>query len=218
VSSSRGKIATISVVAIVGALILSVYVSTSSSTAVGGSSSSSSASIAAQEATAYKTTRYAIDTEQDFATFVAKFEDAVPMFDPAILAGVTSWDEVVENTAAAAPNSFLIYSKLPAGQVMQINGDAFPNDRLDSNAYLMGNHVIAETMYRHYPGAILNAPLRVLIFEDEHGHAVMEMERPSDQFGSFGNKEIAKVGLFLNQKVADLMTLLGVPVPDGLTR
>ena len=182
-----------------------------------GSTSSNSSSEAAREATTYKLTRYAIDTKQPFASFVTAFEQAVPTFDPAtILAGVTSWDDVVNNTAKAAPNGFLIYSKLPTSAMFKISGVGADNMR--SFAYLVGNHVIAETMYRHYPGAVLNAPLRVLIFENEDGNAVFEIERPSDQFGSFGNKDIAAVGRILNEKVAGLMTLLGVPVPAGLTR
>lgn len=32
--------------------------------------------------------------------------------------------------------------------------------------YLLGNHVIAESMFRHHPKTLLNAPLRVLVHAD----------------------------------------------------
>jgi len=205
------------VAAVCGALILSAYGNLSGSSANETSSSSSRSSEAAHEATSYKLTRYEIDTKQEFDSFIAAFEEAVPPFDPAtILAGVTSWDDVVNNTAEAAPNGFLIYSRLPGGTLYKINGVG--SDNLNSVSYLVGNHVIAETMYRHYPGATLNAPLRLMIFENEQGNAVFAIDRPSDQFGSFGNKDIAKVGRLLNEKVAGLMSLLNVPVPAGLLR
>lgn len=179
--------------------------------------SSNDVPLAPHEGTSYQLTRYEIDTKQEYAAFIAKFEAAIPAFNlNAILADVTSWNDIIKNTDADAPNGFLIYSRLPGSLLFQINGVGL--DSRQSVGYLMGNHVIAETMYRHYPGAILNAPLRVQIFENAEGNAVFEFERPSDQFGSFGNKDIAAVGWLLNGKVAHLLQVLDVPVPGGLTR
>jgi len=207
----------LSVAAVCVALMVSVWGNAPANSANNTGVSSTDASTAAQQATSYKVTRYEVDTKQEYAAFIAKFEAAVPPFNAgAILAGVSNWDDVIRNTAAAAPNGFLIYSRLPGSTLFQINGVGLDTRR--SVGYLMGNHVVAETMYRHYPGATLNAPLRVLIFENAEGNAVFEFERPSDQFGSFGNKDIAAVGWLLNSKVANLLTVLDVPVPAGLTR
>lgn len=160
----------------------------------------------AVKVTNYKLSRYEINTKQDFDTFVAAFEKAVPAFTPAIFTGVKNWNDVVANTAAAAPNGFLIYAKLTFDG-FRISGVG--SDNLRGASYLMGNHVVAETMYRHNPGVMLNAPLRVMIFENEQGDAVFEIERPSDQFDAYGDKAIAKVGWLLNQKVSELMRALG---------
>jgi hypothetical protein len=80
----------------------------------------------------------------------------------------------------------------------------------------MGNHTIAETMYRQDPGIMLYAPLRLCLYEDLDGQAHFSVDQPSDQFGSFGDPDIAATGKLLDQKLAALLTGLGVSVPDGL--
>ena len=58
---------------------------------------------------------------------------------------------------------------------------------------------------------MLNAPLHIMIYTNAAGKAVFFIERPSDQFGAFENKEISKVGVSLDQKVAALLRVLLVP-------
>jgi hypothetical protein len=183
----------------------------------GGSSGSADSSKAIEskaiEVTNYKVTRYEVDTKQNFDTFVAAYEKAVPAFTPAIFEGVSNWDEVIARTAGIATNGFLIYHKLPTCL------DRCRSTGLDHPRgieYLMGNHVISETMYRHNPAVMLHAPLRVMIFENERGDAVFEIERPSEKFGAYGDERIAEVGVLLDQKLAQLLTVLGAPVPTDL--
>jgi len=59
-------------------------------------------------------------------------------------------------------------------------------DHADCVAYLMGNHVIAERMFRHDPRAMLYAPLRAVIWEDPSGAAWFTVDQPSMQFASSG--------------------------------
>jgi uncharacterized protein (DUF302 family) len=86
----------------------------------------------------------------------------------------------------------------------------------DCVAYLMGNHVIAERMFRHHPRAMLYAPLRTLIWEDPAGDAWFTADQPSTQFSSLGIPEVAKVGKELDRKLALLLEELEVPVPGPL--
>lgn len=182
----------------------------------GGESASPSATQGpADGVDTYESTRYSIDTGQPYESFVTAFEGAVPPFTKDLVAGAANWDEVKANADRAAPNGFFIYAKLNTGEVMKINGVG--RDDARSTVYLMGNHTIAETMYQHDPGVMLYAPLRVEIYESETGTAVFSITRPSDQFGSFGNPDITKVGHLLDDKVAHLLTVLGVDVPGGLT-
>ena len=81
--------------------------------------------------------------------------------------------------------------------------------------YLLGNHTIAETMFRHDPKALLYAPLRLLIYADADGNAVFSMDQPSAAFGSLGIAEVTKVGESLDRKVANLLRLIGVDADRG---
>lgn len=83
--------------------------------------------------------------------------------------------------------------------------------------YLMGNHVIAERMYRHDPGILLYAPLRTTLYEDHDGQLWFAVAQPSTRFASFGDPEIAAVGAELDGKLADLFATLGIAVPVELT-
>jgi hypothetical protein len=80
----------------------------------------------------------------------------------------------------------------------------------------VGNHVIAERMYRHDPVALLYAPLRILIRADAAGDAVFEIDQPSSRFDGLGRPEISAVGRELDEKVATLLTALGAEPPAGL--
>lgn len=201
-------------------LTLGVGIAAAITVVVAGCAASAASSTAASSAspgegveTTYESTRFTIDTGQEFDEFIAAFEAAVPTFSPALYLEAKDWEEVQANAAAAAPHEFLIYAKLRPSDAMSISGVGRDTDR--SAVYLMGNHTIAETMYRHNPGVMLYAPLHVNIFESEDGNALFSIDRPSDQFGSFGNEDIQKVGISLDKKVATLLTLLDVQVPEG---
>ncbi len=78
--------------------------------------------------------------------------------------------------------------------------------------YLIGNHVIAETMFRHDPKALFYAPLRMLVYGDADGNAIFTMDQPGPAFGSLGIADVARVGLDLDRKVANLLRVVGVDV------
>jgi hypothetical protein len=85
----------------------------------------------------------------------------------------------------------------------------------NSTAYLMGNHTIAEHMFRHDPSAMLHAPLRTLLYADTDGDTKLAVDQPSLLFASYGNPDIAAVGNELDG-LAALVELLGGDVPDQL--
>jgi hypothetical protein len=84
--------------------------------------------------------------------------------------------------------------------------------------YLLGNHTIAETMFRHDPKALLYAPLRVLVYSDPDGNAIFTMDRPSTAFASLGIPEVTAVGESLDRKVAALLRVIGVNADDVFDR
>ena len=111
----------------------------------------------------------------------------------------------------SAPHGFLIYFRNDLHAVMQLAGDD-----ADCIAYLMGNHAIAERMFRHDPLAMLYAPLHTVVWEDSAAQAWFTAGPPSTQFGSFGIPEVATVGVELDRKLAALLEALHVDVPPSL--
>jgi hypothetical protein len=159
-----------------------------------------------------RTVRRLVIDVGDFDTFRARYEDAAAAYD---LAGrvpdLPSWDEVVKDVDAVAPYGFVRYATIDGSPVFAVAGH-----KARSVIYLMGNHTIAETMYRHDPGVLLYAPLRLCLYEDLDGRAHLSIDQPGDQFGSLGHPDVTATGRLLDEKLAALLAGLGVAVPDSL--
>jgi hypothetical protein len=151
-----------------------------------------------------------------FADFRDRYEQSVPPLDAerfaAFVRDAADWDTVVRAAAENAPHHFIRYWTVDVGSLMQLAGDS-PR----CSSYLMGNHTIAERMYRHDPGIMLYAPLRTAIHEDANGITWFSVDQPSTRFSSFGDPAITDVGLELDHELAALLEHLGAPVPPALT-
>ena len=149
--------------------------------------------------------------------FQKRYETAVPDLRLAAVADLVSrrspWSNMVELIERSEPHGFLIYFRNEVHPVMALAGD-----RPDCVAYLMGNHIIAERMFRHDPRAMMYAPLHTVIWEDKRGDAWLTVDQPSQQFASFGIPEITEVGIELDHKLAALLDTLAVPVPTDLRK
>ena len=110
-----------------------------------------------------------------------------------------------------APHEFILYWSHDFTALMQLAGD-----RGRCVEYLMGNHTIAQRMYRYNPAILLYAPLRTAIVEDADKITWFTLDQPSSGFGSFNTPQITKVGLELDHKVAALLEHLGTRVPEEL--
>jgi uncharacterized protein (DUF302 family) len=118
---------------------------------------------------------------------------------------------VLEAADENAPHGFMRFWSTDVGATMQLAGDAG-----DCASYLMGNHTIAERMYRHDPAVMLYAPLRAAIHTDANGATRFSIDQPSTRFSTFDSLEIAAVGEELDRKVIHLLKVLNVTVPDTL--
>jgi Domain of unknown function DUF302 len=158
---------------------------------------------------AHSMTRVDVHTGTPYPEFRAAFEKAAPPFDPKsvrrIIAAAGSWDDVLAAAAANAPNDLMVYAVIDADELLVLAGHS-----TRAVEYLLGNHTIAETMFRHDAKALLYAPLRVLVYSDSDGNAVFSMDQPSSAFGSLGIPEVTEVGLSLDRKVANLLRVIGV--------
>jgi uncharacterized protein (DUF302 family) len=168
-------------------------------------------------ATPHEVIRWSIDTKADFDDVRTRYEAAVPVMDVARLAELRAqnagWDAVLADAEASAPHGFMRFWSTDVGETMRLAGDSDA-----CVTYLMGNHTIAERMYRHDPEVMLYAPLRTTIHRDREGRTRFSIDQPSTRFASFSVPEIAAVGVELDHKVANLFRVLGISVPDAFDR
>lgn len=154
-------------------------------------------------------TRIEIETGMPYNDFVTAFEKAAPAFDPGPVELVPesggTWDDVRAAIAANAPHDLITYTRINATPLLSVAGHT-----VRSIEYLTGNHVIAESMFRYDPKALLYAPLRILIYSDGDGNAVLTMHKPSDEFGSLGIPEVTAVGEHLDRIVVNVLRVCGV--------
>ena len=166
------------------------------------------------EQQSYPVTRLTIPVA-NAAAFRTEYEVAVPELPLAAVEQLVRrgapWPEMLELIETSAPHGFLVYFRNDVHPVMSLAGD-----RAACVSYLMGNHTIAERMFRHDPRAMLYAPLHNVIWDDGDGDGWFTVDQPSTQFASFENRQIEEVGIELDHKLAALLEHLGVPVPAQL--
>ena len=168
------------------------------------------------ETISHQVDRLTIQIDDTFDGFRNRYEQAVPVFQSERFASLVErevdWQTVLEATTENAPHDFILYWSHDFTSLMRLAGD-----RGRCVEYLMGNHTIAEKMYRYNPAILLYAPLRTAIVEDANGATWFTVDQPSTRFGSFNTPQIAEVGIELDHKLAALLEHLGAPVPAGLT-
>jgi hypothetical protein len=180
-----------------------------------GASAATATSTGGPRATAHTATRLAIPTGLSFAATVSRFEQAIPPLPAAQLAATLhtkTFADVKALLAAASPVSLFIFYQLDATPFMKAAGHSAA-----AKTYLVGNPLIAETMYGNDAGVMLYAPLRTTIRTDHAGATHLLIDRPSDLFSSFGDSQVAAVGRTLDSKIADVLRHLQFPVPPELT-
>lgn len=163
----------------------------------------------------HEVNRLEIAVGEPFDAFCARYESAVPEFDAKRFAQLVKdkadWGTVLQATGENAPHDFIIYWSQDFGPIMRLAGDG-----RRCKEYLMGNHTIAQRMFHHNPAILLYAPLRTAIYDDTRGETWFTVDQPSTRFSSFGDPNITKVGIELDQKLAALLEYLDEPVPEAL--
>jgi len=161
----------------------------------------------------HQVTRLVFDTGQPYEEFRARYEAAVPALDEKRLAEFAArraaWPEVIADADASAPHGFLIFWRLDTTPVMSLAGNT-----TRCTAYLMGNHTIAEQMYRHDPAVMLYVPLRTVIYAGPDDRAFFAADQPSTEVASFGLAPVTQVGIDLDRKLAALLDALDVPASE----
>jgi Domain of unknown function DUF302 len=140
------------------------------------------------------------------------YETLVPEVDFERFFQMASWQATLELAEINAPHGFMRYYRSDVTAAMASSPSFWK-----ATQYLMGNHTIAERMFRHDPSVMLHAPLRTLLYADPDGDTKLAVDQPSLVFASYHNPHIAEVGRELDALLAQLITLLGGDPPANLT-
>ena len=142
-----------------------------------------------------------------------QYETLVPEVDLARFFQMASWQATLELAEINAPHGFMRYYRSDVTAMM-----ASSQSFWKATEYLMGNHTIAERMFRHDPSVMLHAPLRTMLYADPDGDTKLAIDQPSLLFNSYDNPQIADVGHELDGLLAALIRLLGGGIPAQLAR
>ena len=140
-----------------------------------------------------------------------QYETLVPEVDFARFFQLASWQATLELAEINAPHGFMRYYRGDVTATM-----AGSTSLWKATQYLMGNHTIAERMFRHDPSVMLHAPLRTLLYADADGDTKFAVDQPSLLFASYHNADIDTVGEELDALLVGLIELLGGEVPKQL--
>ena len=139
------------------------------------------------------------------------YETLVPEVDAARFFQMATWQATLELAEINAPHGFMRYYRSDITAAMAGSPSLWK-----ATQYLMGNHTIAELMFRHDPSVMLHAPLRTLLYADPDGDTHLAIDQPGLSFASYDNPQIAEVGRELDALLAQLITLLGAEPPRSL--
>lgn len=154
--------------------------------------------------------RLLIALPDDYHQARDRYESLVPAVDLTAYAAASDWDEVIATAKQQAPHGFMRYYRIDVTPTMALSGATW-----HATEYLMGNHTIAERMYRHDPAVMLHAPLRTLLYDGPQG-SVLAVDQPSLLFASYDNPAVTAVGRELDGLLATLIEQLDGDVPTQL--
>ena len=139
-----------------------------------------------------------------FDDVIAAFERAVPAADLARFAQVVATRAPAAEVDHAVRKmvgdlGFAHLAKLDQGPLVSLLGKS---KRM--TVYLLGNPVLANTMFEHRPEIGLYAPLRASIFEDYSGVTHFTYDRPSSLLQQFENDDVTAVARMLDDRMSRL--------------
>ena len=137
-----------------------------------------------------------ISSERSFVEVRQRLEATLPKLDASIADALRSGDHKRATEFDENGPKLSIFEQRDHGSLLQIFGG-----RRNALQYEIGNPLTSSKMNRYKLSAVLYAPLRVVLFEDERGKAVFEYDKPSSFFGQFDDKRVTKVGRDLDDEL-----------------
>jgi hypothetical protein len=161
--------------------------------------------------------RIEIEAEVPFETLRRAFEAEVPALDEEhfrqLVESGAEWKQFVQAAGGNGIHSFVAFWRHYPSSIMRVGGSDAP-----SASYLIGDYATAARMFRHDPGVMLYAPLRLELHVNRRGRTVLSVDQPSSQLVSLQNNKITQTGYELDRMLGDLLEELGLPRPEVLRR
>ena len=97
-------------------------------------------------------------------------------------------------------SGFTIFSKIEPGALLTLSGTP-----TRTTQYALGNPLLAIQMIKHAPEAALYAPLRLAVYENRAGNAVIAYEGFTSQLAQYPFPEMVPVAHLVEQKLEALV-------------
>lgn len=182
---------------------------TLSALVLGGNFFHDQSGLASQRGDPMNVTRITVDhvrvvADKPFDRVVKAFEQQLGQFNPEVYKSLIAGEDVekvrAKIEAMVGPSGFMLFRTSDHGALLRLAGQ-----EKKAIQCLVGNPLFAIQMTQHDIRASLYAPLRVLLYENEHGKTCVEYDNPSSLFGQFGNAKVTDVANMLERKLAQLV-------------
>jgi hypothetical protein len=141
-----------------------------------------------------------IESSKPLAEVKAALEGLVPQFDTGILELLQRGETERARRDLERLPALSILGSRDHGALFRITGQS-----RQALQYDIGNPLTATGITQHQLSAALYAPLRVLLYENEAGHAIFEYDRPSSLFGQFGDERVTVVARELDASLEGVL-------------
>ena len=142
--------------------------------------------------------------EKPFDQVTKAFEQQLGQFNEETYKSLAAGEDVegarAKLEAMMVPSGFMLFRTSDHGALLRLAGQ-----KKKALQYLVGNPLFAIQMTEHDIRASLYAPLRVLLYENDHGKSCVEYDKPSSLFGQFGNAKVTEVATQLDRKMEQLV-------------
>ena len=138
-----------------------------------------------------------IESAKSFADVRAGLERSVPQLDPGLVKALVDGDVARARREKEQGPELSIFEVRDHGALLKTAGNV-----RHALQYDIGNPVTASLMTRYQLAAALYAPIRVVLYENDAGHAVFEYDQPSTTFGQFGDERVTAVARGLDAALA----------------
>jgi uncharacterized protein (DUF302 family) len=176
---------------------------------LGGNFFHDQSGLASQGGNSMNVARFTVDhvrvvADKPFDQVIKAFEQQLGQFDPEVYKSLSAGEDTekvrAKIEAMVGPSGFMLFRTSDHGALLRLAGQ-----KKKALQYLVGNPLFAVQMTQHDIRASLYAPLRVLVYESEAGKTCVEYDKPSSQFGQFGNAKVTDVATMLDRKLEQLV-------------